>query len=140
MKRVFQRPLALLTLVALAACSGNGTGATAPGAPPVPGVPANGGLVQQNFVGVGDSLTAGYQSSGLLGDPTAFSSASAFPKNPFGGNVPVTQTNGFFALMWLKYNGMAVHPSTYNLDTAVGSPNGPLPLVKAPGLGDQLVL
>ena len=137
MKRVFQRPLALLTLAALTACSGNGTGATAPGAPPVPGVPANGGLVQQNFVGIGDSLTAGYQSSGLLGDPTVTSPVSGLP----GHIVPVTQENGFWALMYAQMNGIALDPLRYNVDTALGNPlTGPLPLVKGPGLGSEIVV
>ena len=141
MMKQMKRPLAVLALFALAACTNGGTLSTAAKPPLVPGVPSQtGGIVQQNFVGVGDSLTAGFQSGGLLGDPTAFSTVSVLPKNPFGGNVPITQPNGFFALMWLKYNGLAIHPSTYNLDTPVGSPNGPLPLIKAPGLGSQLVL
>lgn len=136
MKRQFAKSLALLAAAALAACSGNGTGVTPPKAPPVLGVPSNGGITPQAFVGVGDSLTAGEQSDGVLGAPGVTSPLSAFP----GNAVPVTQTNGFWALMYLKYHGMALSPSTYNIATAVGTASGPLPLIKGPGLGSQIVL
>ncbi len=136
MRDSFKRPLAVLALVALAACSGNGTGVTPAPAPPVPGVPpGTGGLKPQNFVGIGDSLTAGEQSSGVLGDPTVTNPISALP----GGIVPVTQENGFWALVYAQMNGITLDPLHYNVDTALGSPSGPLPLIKGPGLAGELV-
>ncbi|HET6893993.1 MAG TPA: SGNH/GDSL hydrolase family protein [Candidatus Baltobacteraceae bacterium] len=114
------RSLAVLALCALAACSG-GT----PGGSVVPNPPNNvpsAGLTQQDYVGVGDSLTAGEQSNGLLGDPTATSSVSALP----GGAVPPTQENGFFALFYQQATG--------------NSAAGVLPLIKSPGLLSQLVV
>jgi lysophospholipase L1-like esterase len=120
----FHRPLAALTLVALAACSGAAT--AGPGNNGGPALPPtntpNAGLTQQNFVGVGDSLTAGYQAGGLLGDPTATNPLSALP----GNIVPVTQENGFWALFYQQATG--------------NSAASVLPLIKAPGLGDQLVV
>lgn len=111
-------------LVTLAACSGAAT--AGPGSSSTPPLPpnntANAGLTQQNYVGLGDSLTAGYQAGGLLGDPTATNSLSALP----GGIVPVTQENGFWALFYQQATGK--------------SAAGVLPLIKAPGLGDQLVV
>lgn len=137
MRNHFKRPLAVLALVALAACSNsNGTGVTPAPAPPVTGVPSGtGGLTAQNFVGVGDSLTAGYQSSGILGDPTVTSPISALP----GGIVPVTQTNGYWGLVYAQMNGITLDPLHYNVDTVLGSSKSPLPLIKGPGLGDELV-
>lgn len=117
----FSKPLAAVAVIALSACQG------APGgnvALPPANVP-HAGLTQQNFVGVGDSLTAGLQSDGLLGDPTAKSPNSALP----GGAVPVTQQNGFWALFYQQATG----------NSAAGA-SGPLPLIKAPGLGDELVV
>lgn len=111
-------------LVTLAACgsaatSGPGSNAT----PPLPpNNTANAGLTQQNYVGLGDSLTAGYQAGGLLGDPNTTNPQSALP----GSIVPVTQENGFWALFYQQATG--------------NSAAGVLPLIKSPGLGDQLVV
>lgn len=121
----FHRPLAVLTLVSLAACSGAAT--AGPGNNGAPALPptntANAGLTAQQFVGLGDSLTAGYQAGGLLGDPVTTNAQSALP----GNIVPVTQENGFWALFYQQASGSA-------------SAAGVLPLIKGPGLGDQLVV
>lgn len=122
----FSRPIAVLALVALAACGGP-MASTTPAAPTNPITPTNGS--SSALVGVGDSLTAGYQSGGFLGDPTATSSFSSYP----GGAVPPGQENGFWSLLYQQLTGT---PSLamYNAATS------PLPLIKAPGLGAQLVL
>lgn len=134
MLKSLHRTLAAAALVGLAACSG-GTVNTPPTAPsPSAGNP--GGITQQNFVGIGDSLTFGEQSDGMLGS-LATSPVSGLP----GNIVPATQTNGFWALMYAQMNGIALDPANYNLDTAIGAPaTSPLPLIKAPGLGGQLVV
>lgn len=115
------RTLAALAILALTACGGGG-GASVPVFSPLP---AGGGLTQQNFVGLGDSLTFGEQSSGQLGDPTATAPGiSALP----GAAVPPTQENGFWALMYQQYTGKSAASA------------GTLPLIGAPGLGSQLVV
>jgi len=129
-KRV-SRPLALLTVAALAACNGGG-GSSTPATVP----PQNGSAVLNTIVGVGDSLTAGFQAGGLLGVPTT---------NPFsslpGNAVPPTQTNGWWALFYAQAKGIALSPSTYNVATAIGNPStSPLPLINAPGIGAVLVI
>lgn len=118
----FYRPIAALAVIALAACGGPGSVGTV--AMPPTNVP-KAGLASQTYVGVGDSLTAGYQSSGLLGDPTATSPISALP----GGAVPPGQEAGWWALFYQQATGKSA-----------ASPTGPLPLIKSPGLSDQLVV
>ena len=119
MQKRFSRPLAVLALAGLAACTGGPTASTPPtgGGGPVP-VPAGGAIV----VGMGDSLTAGEQSNGLLGDPTVTSPLSAYP----GGAVPPGQMFGFFAELYQQMTGTAASPI--------------LPLIKGPGLLSQIVL
>ena len=117
-----KKPLAIALLAAMTACTGGPTAATppAPPAPPVTGVP---------LVGVGDSLTAGYQSGGFLGDTTATSTFSNYP----GGAVPPGQENGFWMYLYSELTG-TTGAALYNPATS------PQPLIKAPGLGNQLVL
>ncbi|MBV9278215.1 MAG: hypothetical protein JOZ97_08275, partial [Candidatus Eremiobacteraeota bacterium] len=81
---------AIAALLALAACSGGG-GTSAPSTVPGP----NGTGILSQIVGVGDSLTAGEQSGGLLGIPTT-SPISILP----GHLVPPTQENGWWALFF----------------------------------------
>ncbi len=125
--------IAAFAIAALTAC-GSSNGSAPPTNPLAPG----GGLVQQNFVGVGDSLTFGEQSDGQLG-VLATSPISGLP----GGVVPPGQTMGFWALMYAQMNGIAIDPAlgVWNTDTRLGIPGtSPLPLIKAPGLGAQLVV
>lgn len=118
MQKRFSRPLAALALIALAACSGGPTAPpTANGGGPAP-VPAGGAVV----VGMGDSLTAGEQSNGLLGDPTVTNPASSYP----GGAVPPGQMFGWFAQFYQQMTGTPASPI--------------LPLIKGPGLLSQIVL
>jgi len=129
MMKHLMRPLAVLAIAALAACGGgNGPTVQPPTNPsPAPGTPPTTGVA---LVGVGDSLTAGYQSSGFLGDPTATAAGiSAYP----GGAVPPGQVNGFWSLLYQQLTGTS-NAAMYNPTTSV------LPLIKAPGMGSQLVL
>jgi lysophospholipase L1-like esterase len=141
MLKSLHRPLAVLALFGLAACGGGGS------TPPAPSnLPTNSGLKQQNFVGIGDSLTFGEQSGGQLGVVTTSPvSAIVPPGSPAGapGLVQPTQTNGFWALMYAQMNGIALDPAlgAWNTDTALGAAStSPLPLIAAPGLGGQLVV
>lgn len=96
-----------------------------------PGTPArqpSGAAIFSRIVGVGDSLTAGYQSGGLLGINTT-NPVSGFP----GNLVPATQENGFWSLLFQQATG-ATLATMYNPTTS------PLPLIAAPGLNSQLVL
>jgi len=123
--------LALIAAASLAACSGSSSGSNTPA--PVP--PQSGSAVLTNIVGVGDSLTAGYQAGGILGVSTT-NPVSALPNHI----VPPTQTNGWWALFYAQAKGIALSPATYNLATVLGDPSrSPLPLINAPGLGSQLV-
>ncbi len=133
MLKVLDRPLAFIVVLALTACNG-----AASGPPPVAPSPPSGGLTPQNFVGVGDSLTFGEQSSGMLGALTT-SPVSGLPNDV----VPPTQTMGFWALMYAQMNGIVLDPAlgSWNTDTSLGNAQrSPLPLVAAPGLGGQLVV
>ncbi|MDE2482656.1 MAG: hypothetical protein KGN02_10745 [bacterium] len=118
----FSRPLAVLALGALAACGGP-TSSTA-----IPNTGGNGSVPQPAtagmLVGVGDSLTAGYQSSGFLGDPTVTNPNSGYPS----GAVPPGQEAGWWADMYNQMTGVA------------NSAAGVLPLIKGPGLASQIVI
>jgi lysophospholipase L1-like esterase len=135
MRKRFILAAALLMASAVAACGGpvatpspNGSGAA-----PVP----TGGPV---LVGMGDSLTAGFQSEALLGVPTT-SSASAYPS----GAVYPGQESGWWAIVYdcLTSTAATCAHTPYSL----ASPSIPanasaavLPLIDAPGLGTQIVL
>jgi lysophospholipase L1-like esterase len=85
----------------------------------------NGSPLLTRIVGVGDSLTAGEQSNGLLGKtitPNPLGALSPFPA------VFATQGNGYYALLWSQANGGA-DP----LNPAVS----PLALIAPPGLGSS---
>jgi len=124
MLKGYCKAAAALAIVALSACSSSSSGGSIQ--LPPHNTP-NAGLAQQNFVGIGDSLTAGEQSGGLLGDPNTFSSVSALPPAPSNpGIVPVTQENGWWALFYQQASGKPA--------------SDVLPLIKSPGLGSQLVV
>jgi hypothetical protein len=113
MLKSLHRPIAALTLVALAACGGN-TGGQAPLGPTPPPAPSIGGNYSQKIVGIGDSLTAGVQSGATMGQISS-SSVSPLP----GNVVPPTQENGWFALFFAQANSIALDPAQFNLDTAL---------------------
>jgi lysophospholipase L1-like esterase len=127
-----KRPIAALALFALAACSNAGTGVPVTSSSPKPIVTPASGVA---FVGIGDSLTAGYQSDGFLGATTATSPVSSYPAPPFplANFVPPGQENGWWALMYQSITGAST-ASLYNPSTS------PLPLIAAPGMGTQIVL
>jgi len=110
---------ALAGVLCVSACSYTNTPAT----PPVVHRPPVKASVR--IVGVGDSLTAGVQSDGLMGQ----NAANPIPGSPFPMAFQ-TQENGFWALLWQQANpGLSISdPST-----------SPLPLIAAPGVGTLLV-
>lgn len=120
---------ALAASVLLAACSGGG-GKTLTNLVPPPGNAGTLAPVQKlSIAGVGDSLTAGVQSGGLMG-----ADLPVLGVNPQLGQIgPVqrTQEHGFFALVWEQANGVDV--STLSDPT-----KSPLPLIIPPGVGGLL--
>jgi lysophospholipase L1-like esterase len=82
------------------------------------------------IVGVGDSLTAGYQADGFLGQ-------SNFKDPLFHSTfVRPTQENGFWALLVEQASSASLSSAIRNMyDPAVS----PLPLIAAPGLDNQIV-
>ncbi|MHB8146630.1 MAG: hypothetical protein ACYDGM_05120 [Vulcanimicrobiaceae bacterium] len=120
------KSLAVLAVAALAACGGGGGGSSTSITPAAPKAGTSNPLFA-TFVGVGDSLTAGYQAGGLLGTNGS---------NPFsilpGNLVPATQENGYWALMYEQATGMT--------QAQMASPaTSVLPLINAPGIGSQLI-
>ncbi|HEY1883469.1 MAG TPA: SGNH/GDSL hydrolase family protein [Candidatus Cybelea sp.] len=127
MKIWFRSILATTALAAVAACGGGG-GATSPSfVPPGQTHVKPGPDVISNIVGVGDSLTAGYQSDGFLG---------ATGVTAGGVPVPPNQENGWWSLLYEQASGKP-------LDTAVTQmydpSTSPLPLIKGPGLDNQII-
>ncbi|MGR4065882.1 MAG: SGNH/GDSL hydrolase family protein [Vulcanimicrobiaceae bacterium] len=130
------KPLALLALTALAACGGSSVAPTnVPTSPP-----ATGPGILARIVGVGDSLTAGYQSGALLGAPCCVGAGvpGSIP-NPLatgtaaaGLGVTPGQQAGFWAQFYAQATG-----ATFAF---MSTPNvSPLPLIGGPGLGNQIV-
>jgi lysophospholipase L1-like esterase len=128
---------ALVAVAALAACGGQGGGGNVPqlvkgtGAATAP-TPAGGPLL----IGVGDSLTAGEQSDGLLGVATTFS-GSSYP----GNAVYPGQVSGWYADLYdcLTSTGGACNHTPYSASN-LSVVTGVLPLINAPGLGTQIVI
>ena len=131
-----RKPLALLALTALAVCGGGGTSATVvPTAPP----PVGPGFLAR-IVGVGDSLTAGYQSSALLGVPCCVGAGiPGYIPNPLAAGIPAAAlgvTPGQQAGWWAQFYAQATGSNFAFMST----PNvSPLPLIGGPGLGNQIV-
>ena len=117
----------LLATAALAACGGGG--ATSSQVLPLRAAHARPQTsILSNIVGVGDSLTAGYQSNGFLG--------AVGVHNPSGFFVPQGQENGWWADL---YEQASAEP----LDTAISKmydpSTSPLPLIAKPGLNNQII-
>lgn len=124
-----KKSIALLALCALAACAGGGAAGSGSVLPSQAAKPDQQSILSR-IVGVGDSLTAGYQADGFLG-------AADF-KSPLYPGQPVrpTQENGWWALL----NEQA---SSSSLETAINEmydpSRSPLPLIAGPGLDNQIV-
>jgi lysophospholipase L1-like esterase len=133
MNTFVRKSIALLLLGAVAACSGgSGAGSTVAGSNPMPAtrqMALRSNAVDPmftNIVGVGDSLTAGYQSGGFLG-------ALGVPNPEFTGQfIPPGQESGFWADLDEQAGGF---PPQKMYDPSVS----PLPLIAGPGLDNQVV-
>ena len=122
--------ITLLATAALAACGGGG--ATSSQVLPLRAAHAQPQTsILSNIVGVGDSLTAGYQSNGFLG-------ATGVRADIGGTDYPVYQgqENGWWADV---YEQASAEP----LDTAISKmydpSTSPLPLITKPGLNNQII-
>jgi lysophospholipase L1-like esterase len=126
---------ALAAVTALAACSsGSSTPAGNTVPPPVP-APAS------RIVGVGDSLTAGYQSAGWLGAAPGSIANPLCTAAPAPGcaavglGVPPGQESGYWAQIWMQANG----GTAAQYGQLVTPYSSVLPLISGPGLGNQIV-
>lgn len=121
--QTMQKILAVTSLVSLAACGGGGGTVPAPSASPA-------GAITSRIVGLGDSLTAGYQAGGFLGQ-----AVPPVPNPNVGAPVPIVpagQESGWWSLLYQQANGLT-WASQANPATSV------LPLIAGPGLANQLV-
>ncbi|MGD1067265.1 MAG: hypothetical protein ABR975_10660 [Vulcanimicrobiaceae bacterium] len=120
---------ALASVAVLAACSGGSSAKSGASLlpPSHPGTTAT--AAKLTIAGVGDSLTAGEQSDGLVGANLPIIAATS----PVGqiGPVQATQEYGFFSLLWQQANGVG-------LATMSNPTLSPLPLITPPGLGSLL--
>jgi lysophospholipase L1-like esterase len=126
-----RRVLSLAALCAVAACSTSGaTPAIAPAGSATTAVkPRAVNPILAKIVGVGDSLTAGYQADGMLGE------GLANPLQP-GNPVRPTQENGFWADVDEQASGLPIADAiAREYDPA----QSPLPLIAAPGINNQIV-
>jgi lysophospholipase L1-like esterase len=123
--------IALPLLAVLVACGGGGGGAGVPAIPATHGnAPHSHSSILARIVGVGDSLTAGYQSNGFLGETGVHN-----PLAP-GTQLPPGQENGWWALLDEQSSGLPLETAIKRMyDPAVS----PLPLIKGPGLNDLIV-
>ncbi len=122
--------ITLLATTALAACGGGG--ATSSQVLPLRAAHARPQeAILSNIVGVGDSLTAGYQSNGFLGATgvRAYINYVYYP-------VYQGQENGWWAELYEQASGEP-------LDTAISKMydplTSPLPLIAKPGLNNQII-
>ncbi len=116
--------LAVAALTSLAACGG---GSTVPNAVPSTGPAA----ITSRIVGLGDSLTAGYQAGGFLGQ---FIPAPVPNPNP-GAPVPIIppgQESGWWSLLYQQATGS-------NWLAQANPATSALPLIAGPGLDNQLI-
>src|SRR5579871_5160091 len=125
----FKKSVSLVTLCALAACGG---GAGAAGSiPPAHSVSPSQQSILTRIVGVGDSLTAGYQADGFLGATGVHN-----PLYPSGAPIPPNQENGWWALLYEQASSQSLGSA---IATVYDASKSPLPLIAGPGLDNQIV-
>jgi len=120
--------IAVLALAGLAACGG-GAGTTQI-LPAPQSAHMHRDSVLTRIVGVGDSLTAGYQADGILGK--AGVPNPLFPGEP----IPPTQENGWWALLFEQASSSPLQDAIAQVYDPAKSP---LPLIAGPGLDNQIV-
>lgn len=119
--------ITFLAIAALAACGGGG--GTSTQVLPLQGSHVRPqGTILSNIVGVGDSLTAGYQSNGFLG--------ATGVHTPTGFAVPQGQENGWWADLYEQASGK---PLDAAIDQMYDPSTSPLPLITKPGLNNQII-
>ncbi|HEY2475940.1 MAG TPA: hypothetical protein VGI19_14215 [Candidatus Cybelea sp.] len=121
--------LVVVAAAGIAACGGGGGGSssfTPTNGPQKPGPNS----ILSNIVAVGDSLTAGYQSNGFLGETGVTTGGSAALP------VPPNQENGWWALLYEQASGKPLEKAIAQMYDPSTSP---LPLIKGPGLNNQIV-
>lgn len=124
-----KRSLSLVTLSAIAACGGGGgANGSIPATHPVS--PSQQSILTR-IVGVGDSLTAGYQADGFLGQSDVRN-----PLRPGGRPIPPTQENGWWALLYEQASSQSLEDV---INTVYDPSKSPLPLIAGPGLDNQIV-
>ncbi len=94
------------------------------------GAPGGGSPLLARIVGVGDSLTAGYQANGMLGATGV--SDPLFP----GVTVPPTQEQGYWADIDEQASGL---PLSQAIAREFDPATSPLPLIAGPGINNQVV-
>jgi lysophospholipase L1-like esterase len=138
---ILRKTLAAAALTGIAACSGGNGGGLGGSALPSAATQSAASntasskarssassAILSNIVGVGDSLTAGYQSGGFFGQLEP-----PFPNPSYPGTaVPPGQGTGWWADLYEQATGVS---EAYMFTPGVS----PLPLIKAPGLGNQIV-
>ncbi len=124
-----KRLLALALLAALAGCGGGSAG-SGPVVPLQQLGKRSPDTILTTIVGVGDSLTAGYQSDGFLG--------ATGVDNPFfkSHQIPPTQENGWWADLDEQASGEPIERAIARMYDPATSP---LPLINGPGLDNQIV-
>lgn len=131
---IMRKALAIASLMTIAACGGGGGGSGAV-VPPHTGGGTSAPLLSR-IVGVGDSLTAGYQSDGMLGAtgvPDPYFSPSPSQTAP---PVPPTQEQGYWADVDEQASGLPLSTAIAQMFDPATSP---LPLIAGPGINNQLV-
>ena len=133
--RTISKALAFVAAASLAACAAGTPNSTlVPGNAPHGNPIVGGSAILTTMVGMGDSLTAGEQSGGVFGGlPGQVQNPLATGIPPLQAlGVPPTQQNGYWSVLYQQAKGVTwIQMSTPS--TTV------LPLISAPGLGDQIV-
>ena len=124
-----RKSLAIVALASIAACGGGSSNSVVPNNGGG-GSGGGGGPLLARIVGVGDSLTAGYQANGMLG-------ATGVPDPLFSGfTVPPTQEQGYWADIDEQASGLPIPQAiAREFDPAIS----PLPLIAGPGINNQVV-
>ncbi len=133
MNGTVKKSIAFAALAAICACSapnGGTSNSALPSTPSTHRVTQRGHGVLSTIVGVGDSLTAGYQAGGFLG---ATNFKDPLDKSQF---VRPGQENGWWADLDEMASGL---PEATAINRMYDPSTSPLPLIRAPALNNLLV-
>ena len=125
------KALALVAAASLAACSGGSSSSSS--TTTIPTAPNNTGKVTANIVGIGDSLTEGFQADGVIGQTGVADPLLAGLGLPASAQVvPPSEESGFWSQFYMQATG-----ATYA--TMANPATSPLALIANPGLGNMLI-